>query len=171
MAFGSLRHLAISHSGAEARAHAYSGQWGTMDGPYSQGYDFDVWGNVTHKYGWGGEVQGGGAGQSSDIYYSYTGNRRNGFTYDAAGNLSNDLGQNFTYDVTGQQTQASYSGYSLQQSYDGDGLRVRKSENRINFRGYADIDRYDLYGGLAPASAHIFLELLPHMIRRLFGGK
>ena len=43
--------------------------------------------------------------------------------------------------------------------------------NRINFRGYADIDRYDLYGGLAPASAHIFLELLPHMIRRLFGGK
>jgi hypothetical protein len=38
----------------------------------------------------GGEVQGGGAGQSSDIYYSYTGNRRNGFSYDASGNLTND---------------------------------------------------------------------------------
>jgi RHS repeat-associated protein len=100
-----------------------------MDGPYSQGYDFDVWGNVTHKYGWGGEVQGGGAGQSSDIYYSYTGNRRNGFTYDAAGNLTNDVGQNFTYDATGQQATASYSGYSLQQSYDGDGLRVKKNDN------------------------------------------
>ena len=36
--------LVISHSGAEARAHVGTGQWGTMDGPYSQGYDFDVWG-------------------------------------------------------------------------------------------------------------------------------
>ena len=85
--------------------------------------------NVTHKYGWGGEVQGGGAGQSSDIYYSYTNNRRNGFSYDAAGNLTNDLGQTFTYDATGQQTTASYSGYSLQQNYDGDGLRVKKNDN------------------------------------------
>jgi RHS repeat-associated protein len=100
-----------------------------MDGPYSQGYDYDVWGNVTHKFGWGGEVQGGTAGQTSDIYYTYTNNRRNGFSYDAAGNLTNDLGQTFTYDVTGQQTNASYSGYSLVQSYDGDGLRVKKNDN------------------------------------------
>ena len=127
--YDNIGRLAVSHSGAEARAHAYSGQWGTMDGPYSQGYDYDVWGNVTHKYGWGGEVQGGSAGQSSDIYYSYTGNRRNGFSYDAAGNLTNDLGQTFTYDATGQQATASYSGYSLQQSYDGDGLRVKKNDN------------------------------------------
>lgn len=121
--------LVVSHSGAEARAHAYSGQWGTMDGPFSQGYEYDVWGNLTHKYGWGGEVQGGGAGQSSDIYYNYTGNRRNGFSYDAAGNLTNDLGQTFTYDATGQQATASYGGYLLQQTYNGDGLRVKKVEN------------------------------------------
>ena len=44
--------LAISHSGNEARAHAWTGQWSPIDGPYSQGFDFDVWGNVTHKYGW-----------------------------------------------------------------------------------------------------------------------
>src|SRR5205807_1084101 len=58
-----------------------------MDGPYSQGYDYDPWGNVTHKYGWGGEVQGGGAGQSSDIWYTYANNRRtdSGFNYDASG--------------------------------------------------------------------------------------
>jgi hypothetical protein len=37
---------------------------------------------------------GGGADQSSHIYYSYTNNRRDGFSYDAAGNLTNDLGQN-----------------------------------------------------------------------------
>ncbi len=127
--YDNVGRLAISHSGAEARAHAWTGQWGTMDGAYSQGYDYDVWGNVTHKYGWGGEVQGGSAGQSSDINYSYTGNRRNGFSYDGAGNLTNDLGQTFTYDATGQQATASYGGYSLVQSYDGNGLRVKKNDN------------------------------------------
>jgi hypothetical protein len=124
--------LVISHSGAEARAHMGTpgAQWGTMDGPYSQGYDYDVWGNVTHKYGWGGEVQGGTAGQNGpDINRSYTNNRVNGFSYDAAGNLTNDLGQTFTYDATGQQATASYGGYSLTQSYDGDGLRVKKNDN------------------------------------------
>jgi RHS repeat-associated protein len=121
--------LAVSHSGTEARAHVGTGSWGTQDGPYSQGYEFDVWGNVTHKYGWGGEVQGGSPTASTDINYSYTGNRRNGFSYDAAGNLTNDLGQTFTYDATGQQTLAAYGGYSLQQTYDGDGLRVKKSDN------------------------------------------
>jgi len=46
---------------------------------------------VTHRYGWGGEVQGGTAGQSSDLYYNYNStNRRTTFTYDAAGNLIAD---------------------------------------------------------------------------------
>ena len=51
------------------------------------------------------------------------------------------------------------------------GRSLEVAINTRTFAGYADIDRYNLYGGLAPASAHIFLELLPHMIRRLFGGK
>lgn len=34
-----------------------------------------------------------------------------------------------TCEPTGQQVTASYSGYSLQQSYDGNGLRVKKTEN------------------------------------------
>jgi RHS repeat-associated protein len=122
--------LAFAHTGAEARAHAYSGQWGTMDGPYSLGFDYDAWGNLTHRYGWGGEVQGGGAGQSSDLYYSYAGtNRRTAFTYDGAGNLTFDGGQHFEYDATGQQTKAYFSGYTLDQGYDGNGLRAKKSEN------------------------------------------
>ncbi|PYS25033.1 MAG: hypothetical protein DMF72_03030 [Acidobacteria bacterium] len=119
--------LAVSHTGAEARAHAFSGQWGTMDGPYSLGFNYDQWGNMTQRYGWGGEVQGGGANQTSYINETFTNNRRDGFTYDAAGNLTNDLGQTFTYDATGQQTFASYM--SVQQDYDGDGLRARKNEN------------------------------------------
>ncbi|HEV7473479.1 MAG TPA: S8 family serine peptidase [Pyrinomonadaceae bacterium] len=118
--------LVISHSGAEARAHAWTGQWGTMDGPYSQGYEFDKWGNMTNRYGWGGEIlDGSGAGP-----YVYTNkNQRNIFSFDAAGNLINDLGQTFTYDATGQQATAAYSGYSLTQSYDGDGLRAKKNDN------------------------------------------
>jgi len=46
-----------------------------------------------------------------------------------AGNLTFDGGQNFQYDATGQQTKAYYSGYTLDQGYDGNGLRVSKSEN------------------------------------------
>jgi hypothetical protein len=61
-----------------------------MDGPYSHGYDYDKFGNMTHRYGWGGEVQGGAPGQSSDIYYSYSNNKnqRDGFNYYAAGQCS-----------------------------------------------------------------------------------
>jgi RHS repeat-associated protein len=100
------------------------------DGPYSQGYDFDAWGNVTRRYGWGGEVQGGSAGNNGpDVNRPATNNKVNGFSYDAAGNVTNDLGQTFSYDATGQQATAAYGGYSLQQSYDGNGLRVKKTEN------------------------------------------
>jgi len=36
--------------------------------------------------------------------------------------------------------------------------------NRTSFLGYADVDRYNLYGGLEPAFAHVFFELLPHWL-------
>src|SRR6266542_2175089 len=94
-----------------------------------QEYDYDQWGNMTHRWGWGGEVQGGGADQTSHIYYNYTNNKRNDFTYDAAGNLTGDNVQTYTYDATGAQATATSSDYSLQQEYDGDGLRVKKIEN------------------------------------------
>ena len=126
--------LGIAHSGAEAKAHAINGPWGIMDGPFSQGYDYDVWGNVTHRYGWGGEVMGG---TSTDIYYTYaTGtngvvnNRRNGFTYDNAGNLKSDGAQNLGYDAAGRQVSSDWAG--LQSGYDGDGRRVRRSEAGAN---------------------------------------
>ena len=120
--------LVIAHSGAEARAHAYTGQWGTMDGPFSLGYEYDVYGNQTKRYGWGG-ILGGTPGSNNEHTASFSGNRRAGFTYDAAGNLTFDLGQNFSYDADQRQVSASYGGYSLNQSYDGDRLRVKKVEN------------------------------------------
>src|SRR5437667_11153741 len=84
---------------------------------------------MTDRYGWGGKVQLGSPVISTDMPITYTAkNQRNNFSYDAAGNLTNDLGQTFAYDVTGQQTSASYTGYSLNQCYDGDGLREEDRE-------------------------------------------
>jgi len=55
-----------------------------------------------------------------------TNNKRNGFTYDAAGNLTNDLGQGFSYDATGSRPPPGISAAAtLNQYYDGDRLRVR----------------------------------------------
>src|SRR5215210_4973663 len=83
------------------------------------GLFYDVWGNLIYKEGWGGE--------NPSYTASYTNNRRNGATYDAAGNITNDGGQSFSYDATGQQATASAT--NLQQAYDGERLRGRKTEN------------------------------------------
>jgi RHS repeat-associated protein len=120
--------LLYAHSGVEARMHT-TGQPndGGGYGPYSQHTYYDAWGNVTGRVGWGGNY-GGYTNQS----LPYANNRRTDLQYDPAGNLSYD-GGNYTYDATGQQTNATYppnwNGYTLQQGYDGDGLRVKKVDN------------------------------------------
>ena len=115
--------LTVAYTGMDARAHAGlpGGTWGVQDGPYASPHWYDEWGNLTSRQGWGGE--------NPWLTASYTNNRRDGFSYDAAGHLTGDGGQSFAYDATGQQAAASYPGYSLQQQYDGDRLRVRKVEN------------------------------------------
>lgn len=56
-------------------------------------------------------------------------NRRDGWQYDAAGNLINDGGQQFQYDAAGRQTYASLA--QVQQVYDGDGQRIEKVDNGV----------------------------------------
>lgn len=90
--------LIVSTTGTNARHHTGQGGTPQHEGPYSQIYGYDAWGNRTSMEGWGG------VGRTETV--GYTNNKRNGFTYDAAGNLTNDLGQTFTYDVTGQQATA-----------------------------------------------------------------
>jgi len=128
--------LAVSHSGTEARAHTETGQWGVQDGPFSQGYEYDAWGNMTRRRGWGGDVQGGSPAASTDLSYTYANNRRtgSGVSYDAAGNLTAASGQTFAYNAVGNQTSASAT--NLQQHYDGDGLRVKKTETGLAPRLY-----------------------------------
>jgi RHS repeat-associated protein len=120
--------LTSTHTGSEARA-AIGEPWsGLYDGPYSQGYVYDQWGNMTERGGWGGE----NASYAAITFPASNRLPHNPVTgapvaYDAAGNVTSDGSQTFTYDATGQQTSAS--GASTQMQYDGDRLRVRKTEN------------------------------------------
>jgi hypothetical protein len=132
--------LVFARSGAEARAtFGIDGQgWGTSDGPYAHEYDYDKQGNITRRLGWGGDVQGGAPyGHDTDLPYTYSTNKnqRDGFTYDQAGNLTLDNVSHYFYgyDATGQQVGATnqISGYYLNQSYDGDGLRALKNDNGV----------------------------------------
>src|SRR5207248_2992215 len=95
-------------------------------------YDYDKHGNMTNRFGWGGEVQGGApyGGDTTKTYsYSNGKNQREGFLYDTAGNLTSDTAYSYAYDATGQQMNANRLNYALQQGYDGDGLRGRKNDN------------------------------------------
>jgi len=120
-AYDHVGRLVGSHSGNEARLAIGEQVPVLYNGPYSHGYQYDKWGNITYRDGWGGE--------NSSFTATYVDNKRVGLTYDAAGNLTNDGGQNFTYDATGQQATAGSNG--LAQYYDGDGLRGMKVENNV----------------------------------------
>jgi RHS repeat-associated protein len=134
--------LIEAHSGNEANADAgYIAPLGTNDtrtGAHSAAYRYDQFGNMTERYGWGVP----GAQYSRDPQF----NAKNQMTvnpvavdpvtqaplpmtYDAAGNLTSDGEQSFTYNAQGQQ--ATASGMNLSQSYDGDGLRVKKTESGV----------------------------------------
>ncbi len=112
--------LTVSRSGNEARLAIGEQVPLLYNGPYSQGYQYDKWGNITSREGWGGE--------NPSFSATYTNNKRDGLTYGPAGHVVSDGGQTFTYDATGQQATASFPGYLLEQYYDGDGLRVKKSD-------------------------------------------
>jgi RHS repeat-associated protein len=115
--------LLAGFTGSSARAHVGLGGSWLSDGPYAaQNNVYDVWGNTLGRTGWGGT--------NPQFTAAYTNNRMNGMVYDAAGNLTNaGGGWTFTYDATGQQ--ATSAMYNLQQYYDGDRLRGKKTENGV----------------------------------------
>jgi RHS repeat-associated protein len=102
--YDNVGRLIEAHTGSEARGHLI-GQGGAQDGPYSHSYRYDQFGNPWYRVGWGGSH-----GAWLEEWPSYTSNRRNGLQYDAAGNLTNDGSQSYSYDATGQQSYASGSG-------------------------------------------------------------
>lgn len=118
--YDQLGRLLAAYSGTAALAHTGQGNTWGGDGPYAQDYGYDVWGNLTHRGGWGGENASYNASFNSN-------NQRVGSSYDAAGNILSDGGQSFTYDATGQQATATFG--TSQFAYDGDGVRAKKVEN------------------------------------------
>jgi hypothetical protein len=88
-------HLLAAYSGTAALAQTGQGSTWGGDGPYAQDC-YEVWSNLTHRGGWGGE----NASYSDSLNSN---KQRVGSSYDAAGNILSYGGQRFTYDATGQQ--------------------------------------------------------------------
>jgi RHS repeat-associated protein len=108
----------VAYTGREARWHIGQEPHTGSDGPYAYNNAYDQWGNITQRNGWGVA--------NASYTATYSNNKRDGFGYDPAGNLTSDGSQTYTYDVTGQQ--ATASGIGLSQSYDGDRMRGKKVE-------------------------------------------
>ena len=128
--YDNVGRLIEARAASEARGHLI-GQGGTQDGPYAHSYRYDQTGNMWYRVGWGGWFN-----PWLEQWPNYVNNRLTtnpwtgvAMSYDAAGNLTNDGYQTYTYDATGQQ--ASASGTTLTQSYDGDGLRGKKVANGV----------------------------------------
>src|SRR5205085_2836652 len=122
-----------SHTGYEARLHMNRQGAGdsTNYGAYSQAYNYDQWGNMTSRVGWGGWD---GAGVNYTLAYSNNRQSINpinnaAMQYDASGNQTNNGYWSFQYDATGQMTAATDGGNVLSHNYDGDGLRFKKVAN------------------------------------------
>lgn len=122
--------LAVAYTGVEAHA-----DWGTATGPYAQGFGYDVYGNITARAGWGGvnaeytaNVNARNQVTSLSVPNGPTYNFNYGPETANAGYLLSDGQQSYQYDATGQQTSASGNG-GLTMGYDGNGLRVQKTEN------------------------------------------
>ncbi len=111
--------LAVSRSGNEARLAIGEQVPLLYNGPYSQGYFYDQYGNLTGRNGWGG---------TNPAYStSFTNNKMDTMVYDATGNLTDaGGGWTFTYDATGQQATSAIGG--VQNVYDGNRLRGKKTE-------------------------------------------
>lgn len=109
-------------------------------GPYEQSYSYDVWGNLTGRAGkhWS---------RNQSFSAPYTNDRRQGWTYDAAGNvLADDSGYSraSTFDAAGRKVEARehqrsgggqttliVNDLTLTQGYDGDGQRARREERSV----------------------------------------
>jgi RHS repeat-associated protein len=123
--YDNVGRLVAARTGPEARAHVGLAQGNLTAGPYSHNYVYDQWGNATQRSGWGGE-------RPSWTETYNTKNQRVGYSYDLSGDIISDGVTSYTYDADGRQATSSYSGYSLQQWYDGDRLRVQKLENGVD---------------------------------------
>ena len=111
--------IKLGLSGPEA-----SGGTPTTDRPYREFYAYDAFDHLT--------VRNTRHWSKTQPYISsdtYTDNRRNGWQYDAEGNLTNNITRQYTYDAAGRMS--TVSGSNLNQFFDGDGQRVKTTEPNL----------------------------------------
>jgi len=113
--YDELNRIATAQSQATAGEHC----WGNS-------FAYDIWANLLSKT----------VTKCAAESLSVTVNTKNqitntGFTYDAAGNLTNAGSGVYTYDAENRLTNAAGVTYS----YDGDGKRVKKSSNMLYWTG------------------------------------
>ena len=117
--FDHVERITLAQSGAEAR-----GEPQTQDRPYRESFSFDTFNHLSSRSTshWS-KVPGFG---SSD---SYTNNRRNGWQYDADGNLTDNNARQYSYDAANRMV--FISGGSVNQFFDGDGRRAKTTEPNV----------------------------------------
>lgn len=128
--------LKEAYTGLEARGQA---PISPANSPFRQTFGYDVWGNMTERSGrlWKQTLEGESSQYGTD-------DRRDGWTYDAAGNLLESDSHADTYDAAGNQTRShaleggacSPFDYDITQDYDGEGRPAHRVQ----------IKRFDLGG-------------------------
>jgi YD repeat-containing protein len=131
--------LTEAHTGTQARG----GQ--VDDGPYQQSYTYDPFDHNTGQNHalWGDGVLGGGG--------QYQNDRRQGWGYDAAGNLTNDQLRQYVSDAAGQLKSLDFGEQTY--AYDGNGRVARVA------RQSPTLTTYNLY---STALGEVVSQLTPH---------
>jgi YD repeat-containing protein len=109
-----------AYSGGEARNFINNTTTHPTDGPYRQSYGYDVWDNMTERYGRSGD-------EYPEFYGPYTNNRMNYWTYDASGNLRAENGgtRQRTIDAAGRVTAIATQLSAL--GFDSDGQKIKET--------------------------------------------
>jgi YD repeat-containing protein len=140
--------LSEAYTGQEADSYAGVSVPSPQTGPYSLIHQYDAWNNLTSRNGryWT---------ETTDFTTTYNGqNQRQGWTYDAAGNLLTDDGFNqYNYDATGRNVSAGTS----TQAFDGLGQVVKR--NYYIDHGTHLESRVDYYLYSTPLGGKLLTEL------------
>ena len=118
-AYDHVGRLSEAYTGQEADNYAGVSVPFPQTGPYRHTHQYDVWNNLTSRTGryWS---------QTSNFTTTYDGqNRRQNWTYDAAGNLLNDTGNQYIYDAAGRNVSAG----GVTQAFDGLGQVIKGYDN------------------------------------------
>ncbi|MEK6281592.1 MAG: hypothetical protein AABN95_14655 [Acidobacteriota bacterium] len=147
--------LKEAYSRSESRDYVNGTNSGTQTGPYRQSYQHDPFGNLTQRDNrfWS---------QTDTFSASYTNHRRQGFSYDAAGNLLGDADLVYAYDATGRNVSifnGAANNRTILVEHDGDGSVVKRSEIQQTLTGLTYYIRSSVLEGKVITEVNQFICL------------